>query len=264
MRARRIDGVKVIGEARDGEEAVRLACELRPAVIFMDVTMPKLDGISATEEIKNVLPEARIIMFTSHNDETAFLAALCAGADGYCMKDATEQQLSGAINAVMQGAKWLDSSLANSVLMAKKTKSTVQETLKPQQKRILHLIDEGFQLSDIAGSLGMQITMVKLELKSILDQLSPDENTEKSSAQLAQLKALLDSESSAGRKQAPLGNIQIGAIVSGKYQIESLLGSRRNERCLPRKTHLFRQISCDQNDARAPDRRSFPEPAFSQ
>ncbi len=105
----RIPGIQVVGEAADGLAAVEMAGRLHPAVILMDIGMPGLDGIQATRAIKEMQPSVRVIMFTTNDDNKAFMCALAAGADGYCMKDATETQLAGAINAVMQGATWLDS-----------------------------------------------------------------------------------------------------------------------------------------------------------
>ena len=112
----RIPGVHVVAEAQDGKEAIDVSLKLRPAIILMDISMPNMDGIEATKIIKEHLPETRVVMFTANDDDAAFLSALAAGADAYCLKDAREHQLESAIYAVLKGAKWLDHGLAKRVL----------------------------------------------------------------------------------------------------------------------------------------------------
>jgi DNA-binding NarL/FixJ family response regulator len=99
---------KVIGQAEDGEEAVRLALELKPDVIVMDIGLPFKNGIDATREIKAALPATNIVMLTSHDNDDEIFAALSAGAQGYCLKDCASARIKSALISVSQGAAWID------------------------------------------------------------------------------------------------------------------------------------------------------------
>jgi DNA-binding NarL/FixJ family response regulator len=100
---------KITGEAGNGEDAVREAQRLQPDIVLMDVGLPGIDGIEATSRIKQHLPKTHVIMFTSHTAPDEVSAALGAGADAYCSKDAPIGEIVKAMNAVMQGQVWLDS-----------------------------------------------------------------------------------------------------------------------------------------------------------
>jgi len=222
-----IPGVRIVGEASNGQEAVALVEKLRPAIVFMDVNMPQLDGVQATEIIKSRVPETRVIVFTADGDEDTFLAALCAGADAYCLKDSNEQQLSGAINAVLQGAKWLDSNLANSLLQSKKaspSQSGKSSGFTERQKQILQLIDRGQDIEEIAGTLSLGVTQIKLELNDILERLQPASEDRASKSAMLQLKAMLEANH-ATVPSSSSGESLVGSMLSGKYLVEELLGS---------------------------------------
>jgi DNA-binding NarL/FixJ family response regulator/tRNA A-37 threonylcarbamoyl transferase component Bud32 len=218
----KISGVKVVAEATDGDEAIDMATRHRPAVIFMDVSMPNKNGIQATEAIKASLPETRIIMFTSNDDEGAFLSALSAGADGYCLKDATEKQLESAMNAVLQGAKWLDSGLANRVLVGTGSRHSLNRSfLDSDQKKILQLIEAGLDIAEIADKLGDDVTDVKINLRTAVDGLEPNA-LEKKTRIMSNLRSML--ERSDTSKSFDVNELKLGEVVSGKYRIEKILG----------------------------------------
>jgi DNA-binding NarL/FixJ family response regulator len=103
-----LDGVEVIGAARDGAEAVRLAEELRPHLVLMDLNMPVLDGTAATIELRRRLPECRVLVLTTYADDYSVFQALRAGARGYLTKDADGDQVELAIRTVYEGRTWLD------------------------------------------------------------------------------------------------------------------------------------------------------------
>jgi len=227
----RIPGVQIVGEAADGQSAVELAGQLHPAIIFMDVGMPRLDGIQATRAIKDIQPDTRIIMFTSNDDEKAFLGALSAGADGYCLKNATEQQLAGAINAVMQGATWLDSGVASKALRTQKTPPTdttsnqQPSAFTEEQQQILKLVASGLNFNQIADTLHKPVTNLKLELKVILDKLRGTHKDPNSPYETyLRLKDILDfaKVNDADSGQPP--KIQIGQILDAKYIVEAVIG----------------------------------------
>ena len=111
------ENIKVIGEADNGKKGVELAKELSPDVILMDIGLPIMDGIQATQIIKNDNSiQPRILIYTSRDCGDDVFAALGAGADGYIMKGANEQQLTAAITAVSEGTAWLDPAIAKLVL----------------------------------------------------------------------------------------------------------------------------------------------------
>lgn len=221
----RIGGVKVLGEAVDGIEAVELAEKLRPAVIFMDVLMPRMDGIEATRAIKSKMAETRIIMFTSNDDDAAFLGALQAGADAYCLKDATEKQLESAMVAVLQGAKWLDSGLASRVLYGGNSSSHKlnRSLIGQDQKKILELIENGMNIEQIAANLNVDVTQVKIILRTAVDGLEPNPMN-KPTLVMSNLRSMLEEKVVEKSSELQAREKKIGSIVASKYKIEKVLG----------------------------------------
>lgn len=222
----KITGVHVVAEARDGREAIDICLKLRPAIILMDISMPNMDGIEATEIIKARLPETRVVMFTSNEDEVAFLSALGAGADAYCLKDATEHQLKSAIDAVLQGAKWLDHGLAKRVLSVSGSASQrlKRNLITPQQMKIFEFIEHGLNIEEIAKNLNCDVTHVKMELRTAVDCLEPD-SMRKSTRLMANLRPMLEAKDAV--KDYSIGETReknIGDLVSEKYRIEKVLG----------------------------------------
>ncbi len=108
--------LRVVGEAEDGEQAVRLARQLRPDVALMDIQMPRLDGVEATRQIVESCPETRVIVLTMYREERYVFDAIRAGAQGYLLKDADEQELLAAIRAVARGEALVDPGLASRLL----------------------------------------------------------------------------------------------------------------------------------------------------
>ena len=106
----------VVGEAEEGRSAIELSEELKPDIILMDIGMPVMDGIMATRQIKAEHPEIKVVMLTSHDARDEVMASMTAGADAYCMKGISIQSLSVAIDAVKDGASWLDPAVARMVL----------------------------------------------------------------------------------------------------------------------------------------------------
>ncbi len=107
--------LEIVGMAEDGYLGVEAATALQPDVVVMDVGMPHLDGIVATQQIKQTLTEVKVIILTSHTDQTEVIAALSSGADGYCVKGTSVEQLVKAIEVVHQGATYLDAQVAQLV-----------------------------------------------------------------------------------------------------------------------------------------------------
>jgi len=106
-----LDEVTVIGTAQDGAEAVSIMSKLQPDIVLMDITMPKMDGITATRSVKANFPDTKVLMLTSQTGNSKIDEAMDAGADGYCMKDITTHQLINAMTSVMKGNRWMDPTL---------------------------------------------------------------------------------------------------------------------------------------------------------
>ena len=115
------EGMKVIGEAANGVEAIRMAQELKPNVVVMDLSMPELDGVQATKEIAKHLPETKVLVLSMHAEDNYVRNALDAGAKGYLLKSAIDVDLVGAIKAVADGQRYMGSGLSMSPMKRMKS-----------------------------------------------------------------------------------------------------------------------------------------------
>ncbi len=172
-------GIEVIGEAKDGEEGTEMAKSLKPDVILMDVKMPSRNGIQATQAIREVAPEARIIMLTVSDDDDDLFAAVKAGARGYLVKNIEPEQLVKAIYLVDKGESVIPHSMASKLLsefsrIAKKADTPPLSDLKPltpREKEVLQFLTKGGSNKEIANSLCLSEQTVKIHLKNILKKL---------------------------------------------------------------------------------------------
>ncbi|MBX9693811.1 MAG: protein kinase [Cyanobacteria bacterium] len=178
----KVEGVEVVGEAVDGEEIVDLAEKYAPGIILMDIGLPKIDGIEATQKIKAVHPTTRIIMFTSDESDDTVLAALRAGADGYCVKTRDLDQLSKAINSVLEGNAWMDPAVASRLLKAqvssRGTSPQAEVTTNNKEEdngasgnmnvQILTLLGQGLSKDQIAERLTIPVSLVETTVRQIL------------------------------------------------------------------------------------------------
>jgi DNA-binding NarL/FixJ family response regulator len=188
-----LPGIKVIGEAEDGEDGVVKAGDLKPDVVLMDIQLPNLDGIEATRQIRANHPEMKVIMLTSHSSDQAIFAALGAGANGYCLKNITAQQLGVVVRMVAEGGAWLDPGIANRVLGAYTTTQLQpaqpakpaakgvkrdSHSLSPRETEVLRLVAEGFSNQRIAEKLGLGLETVKTHMRHIMEKLTVSDRTE--------------------------------------------------------------------------------------
>ncbi len=182
-------GLKIVGLARDGEEAVAMVLERLPAVTLMDIGLPILNGIEATKKIKAQDPLRRIIMLTSHDDDRHIFAALAAGADGYCLKEAPAKQVVQAIKAVNEGAAWLDPGIASRVLRAIANGGKQKEecdnktplppsTLSTRELDVLRLVVDGRTNQEIADKLVLSVETVKTHMRHIMEKLAVSDRTQ--------------------------------------------------------------------------------------
>ncbi len=159
---------EVVGEAGDGLEAVRLACELKPRVVVMDFTMPGVDGSQAAREIRAKRPETAVLMLSMHSGENYVRHALDAGAAGYLLKNAVDVDLPEAIRAVARGEQYLSASLAEQT----KDADDGYARLTARERQVLQLIAQGKSNKDIAALLNLSINTVAVHRANLMDTLS--------------------------------------------------------------------------------------------
>jgi len=172
--------LEVVGEAGNGEEAVRLAAAAHPNVVLMDVQMPVLDGVAATRRLRAAQPECRVIMLTTFDDDEKVFEGLRAGAVGYLLKDAPSEKLVEAIRAAARGESFLQPSVAAKVVaefarLAEKSPARSQPLIEPLSEReleILRLVAGGASNKEIAAKLVIAEGTVKNHLTNILGKLS--------------------------------------------------------------------------------------------
>lgn len=193
------EGIEIIGEAENGQQGVDLALEKKPDVILMDIGMPVLDGIAATQHIKGKLPDTKILMLTSIQNHEEVLASMAAGADAYCMKDIKMDRLYQVIQMVIDGAIWLDPAIARMVMQTlpggihhdappeadspepadkKGSRIRYNTELTERELEVLKLIVDGKSNKEIALILEVSAHTAKAHVASIIQKLSVDDRTQ--------------------------------------------------------------------------------------
>lgn len=174
---------KVVGEASDGEEAVKMALELKPDIIVMDISMPRLNGIEATKQIKEKMPSVAILVLTAYDYEQYIFPLLAAGAAGYLLKDVNSRELVNAIETVLKGEPVLHPAVARKVLERfKHTGDTsgeeVTKILTEQEINVLKMAAKGMNNKAIADSLFISVRTVESHLAIIFNKLGVGSRTE--------------------------------------------------------------------------------------
>ena len=174
------DGLAVVGEAADGEEAVRVAEQLRPDVVLMDLVMPRVDGVGAMRELRRRLPEARVIVLTSFLEDERLLPAIQAGAAGYLLKNAQPQEIARAVRAAHDGQALLDPAVAARLVdaIAQPAGEPPREPLTTREREVLALIARGMSNKRIARELGVAEKTVKTHVGHVLAKLGVADRTE--------------------------------------------------------------------------------------
>ncbi len=181
--------MRVIGEASNGEEAVRLAVQLKPDVVIMDVRMPGMSGVEATRRIKQEVPQVAVLVLTAHDDDEYIFALLQAGANGYLLKTAEIDELVRAIRAVASGRSMLDPAVAGKVMAqfassraptewASSVKKDEFEGLTERELEILRLVGKGLTNKEIGHKLFISDRTVQAHLSNIFSKLGVGSRTE--------------------------------------------------------------------------------------
>jgi len=175
-------GFEVVGEAADGEAGVRLALELRPDVILMDVSMPILDGVEATRLIRRTVPDTQVVMLTMHTDADVMARAIQAGAAGYLVKDCSTEEVVAAVHQACGSDGALSPCLAQSMLSEAKRPGAGRHDAGPviskREEEVLQLVANGLSLPEVAASLYISAKTVKNHLASIYQKLDARDRTQ--------------------------------------------------------------------------------------
>ncbi len=174
-------GFTIVGEARNGAEAVDLAAAVQPDVVLMDVTMPELDGVEATRQLKSRLPNTFVIMLTMHADQDVLAEAIRAGANGYLVKDCSTDEIASAIDSVVVGETALSPRLAASMLAEVRRQDSSNQSdriITPREEEVLQLIADGCSTPEVAEQLFISQKTVKNHLASIYQKLDARDRTQ--------------------------------------------------------------------------------------
>ncbi len=166
-------GMEVVAEASNGEEAIERYREFRPDLVLMDLSMPVMDGLAATQAILDEFPDARVIVLTTYDGDEDIHRALEAGARGYLLKDMLVDEMAEVIRAVAQGRKGVPRAVA-----ARLAEYTPRIPLTPRETEVLSLVAKGLSNAEVAERIGRAEGTVKVHLKNILQKLGVDDRTE--------------------------------------------------------------------------------------
>jgi len=189
-------GMRVVAEARDGQEALKLAAQTKPQIVLMDITMPSMDGLEATRRLKAELPECLVLALTVHEDKQYFMEMLAAGASGYLTKQAAADELVSAIHAVAAGnvylqpalARWLLEDyqrLARQVGIQPRVQTEEQEegmigldALSARERQVLELVGQGLNNHQIGEKLNLSHKTIARHRERIMAKLKMHSRTE--------------------------------------------------------------------------------------
>jgi DNA-binding NarL/FixJ family response regulator len=166
--------VRVVGEAADGAAAVALAERRRPNVVIMDVRMPGMDGLEATKQLLERVPETAVLIFTAYSERSLLTRGLESGAKGYVLKEAPHQTLVRAIEKVSEGEGYIDPALMPAFLTGRGR----EDILTGREREILQLLADGMSNADVAEKLFISQETVKSHVRHILSKLEADTRTQ--------------------------------------------------------------------------------------
>ena len=172
------EGIPVIAEASNGEEAIKLALATKPDVVLMDVSMPQIDGIEATRRLVQADARQRVVILTMHIDREVIERAMKAGAVGYMTKDSTVKEVVMAVKLAANGDRILSPRLAEVMLQEAKRPDEHVSLLSPREEELLQHIADGLATSEVAETMFISQKTVKNHLASIYDKLQARDRTQ--------------------------------------------------------------------------------------
>ncbi|MGD0794189.1 MAG: response regulator transcription factor [Dehalococcoidales bacterium] len=172
------DDLKLVGEAGDGEEAIRLCERLQPDVVLMDLLMPKMDGVTATRIIKERWPRVQVIALTSFKEKEYVEGALKAGANGYLLKNVSAEELVNAVRRAVSGQPSLSPEAAQVLIQKVNEPAPPGQDMTDREKEILALMVEGLSNIEIAERLIVSQSTAKFHVSNILSKLGVSSRTE--------------------------------------------------------------------------------------
>jgi DNA-binding NarL/FixJ family response regulator len=174
--------LEIVGEARDGRQAVQLVTELKPDVLLMDVSMPDMNGFDATVRARDSDPNVKVLILTMHDEEELVARCLEAGAAGYIIKDAPASQLLYAIETVAKGERYLSPVVLKKVIggYVRNTNrpQTSYDRLTPREREILKLLAEGNTVKDIAVRLDLSVKTVEVHKHNLMKKIDVHDKAE--------------------------------------------------------------------------------------
>jgi len=169
--------MSIVGEANDGLETISIANQLKPDIVIMDISMPKLNGVEATRRIISENPQIKILVLSMHSDQRFVLETLKAGASGYLLKDSSSLELNGAIKSVMNDKIYLSSQISKNVIedyvrIARQKESSVYSLLSAREREVLQQLAEGKNNREVAEQLNISVKTVESHRKNIMEKLN--------------------------------------------------------------------------------------------
>ena len=167
----------VAGEAADGDAAVKLAVEVKPDIIVMDISMPALNGLQATEAIRQRCPDAKVLALTRHSDDGYVKQLLAAGVSGYVLKQSQSTELLSAIRAIAAGGKYLDPTVASQLIAGVsrqargRTSELAESALSPREEETLRLVAWGHSNKEIANELQLSVKTIETHKTNAMQKL---------------------------------------------------------------------------------------------
>ncbi|MCF8096002.1 MAG: response regulator transcription factor [Desulfobacteraceae bacterium] len=170
--------LEVVGEAEDGLEAINIVRENPPDLLLLDLSMPRLGGISVIKEVKRMHPQTAVLALTIHESDQYVLEAFNAGVNGYCIKDASREELLVAINSVLKGRTYISPGIADNVMEGyiegrrRMKTSSAWDTITQREREVLKLLGEGYMNREIADMLHISAKTVEKHRANIMNKLN--------------------------------------------------------------------------------------------
>lgn len=168
---------EIVGEAADGLEAIRCITRRQPDLVLVDLSMPKMNGISVISRIKNRFPQIKIMALTIHDSEEYVLKAFEAGAEGYCLKDAGRKELLFAVISVLEGKRYISPTISQNIMesclldMKKMKSEAFHYKITPREREVFKLMAEGYKNKEIANMLFISVKTVEKHRANIMGKL---------------------------------------------------------------------------------------------